>query len=147
MSNMIAGNNKMESVMPAVTLNPYAALLAEAQPGAISTWEEYETIGKRLSDLLRKGRNRTAAETRFMRLLGVLIQDYDQRHSTPPEESTPAERLEFLLEQSGKTRADLLPIFGQKSHVSEVLSGKRAISRAQAEKLGAMFSLKARHFF
>jgi antitoxin component HigA of HigAB toxin-antitoxin module len=71
--------------------------------------------------------------------LGLLIQDYDRRHGLPPDDSTPAERLEFLLEHSGKAPADLLPVFGQRSHVNEALTGKRNISAAQARKLGQLF--------
>jgi antitoxin component HigA of HigAB toxin-antitoxin module len=44
------------------------------------------------------------------------------------------------VEQSGKSATELLlPVFVQRSHVSEALSGKRAISAAQARKLGALF--------
>ena len=60
----------------------------------------------------------------------------------PPDDSTPNEILQFLLEHSGKTAADLLPIFGQRSHVNEALNGKRKISSEQARKLGKMFSVK-----
>jgi hypothetical protein len=47
-----------------------------------------------------------------MDLLGVLIEDHDRRHCLPPEESTPADRLPFLVAHSEKTPADLLPVFG-----------------------------------
>jgi antitoxin component HigA of HigAB toxin-antitoxin module len=60
----------------------------------------------------------------------------------PDEEDTPAEKLHFLIEHSGKTSAGLLPIFGQRSHVSEALSGKRTISADQARALGKLFSVK-----
>jgi len=77
-----------------------------------------------------------------MRLLGVLIADYDERNSLPPEESSPAERLRFLLEHSGKEPADLIPVFGQRSHLKEALNGKREISAAQARKLARLFAVK-----
>jgi HTH-type transcriptional regulator/antitoxin HigA len=87
-----------------------------------------------------KQRSRTPEETKLMRLLGILIQDYDRRNALPPEKSTPAELLQFLVEHSGRSAAELLsPVFGQRSHVSEALSGKRAISAPQARKLGALF--------
>ncbi|MBI4876213.1 MAG: hypothetical protein HY822_16380 [Acidobacteria bacterium] len=77
-----------------------------------------------------------------MRLLALLIEDYGRCHGLPPDDSTPAERLRFLLEHSGKTPADLLPIFGQRSHVNEVLNGKRKIGAEQARKLGRLFSMQ-----
>ncbi len=117
----------------------YETLLTETCPQVIETWKQYRTIGQRFGDLLGKGRARTAEETKLMRLLGLLIQDYDRRHAMPSDDSTPADRLQFLLEHSGKTSADLLPVFGQRSHIHEALTGKRAISAPQARKLGQLF--------
>ncbi len=50
-----------------------------------------------------------------------------------------AEKLQFLLEHAGKTATDLRPLFGQRSHVHEALTGKRSISASQARKLGQFF--------
>jgi hypothetical protein len=47
---------------------------------------------------------------------------------------------------SGKTPAHLLPVFGQRSHVSEALNGKRQVSLEQARKLAKIFSVKPRVF-
>ena len=101
--------------------------------------KQYQTIGQRFGDLLGKGQSRTAEETKLMRLLALLIQDYNRRHAMPPDDSTAAERLQFLLEHSGRSAADLLHVFGQRSHVHEALTGKRAISATQARKLGVLF--------
>lgn len=38
---------------------------------------------------------------------------------------------------------DLLPVFGTRGRVSEVLNGKRAISKKQAKKLAALFKVTA----
>jgi len=117
----------------------YETLLTETRPQVIETWKQYQTIAQRFGDFVGKGRARTAEETKLMHLLGLLIQDYDRRHAMPPDDSAPADRLQFLLEHSGKTAADLLPVFGQRSHVHEALTGKRAISAPQARKLGQLF--------
>jgi HTH-type transcriptional regulator/antitoxin HigA len=120
----------------------YENLLVDVLPRVIETDRQYREIAGRFGDLLGKGRARTGDETKLMRLLGVLIEDYDRRHSMPPDDSTPAESLRFLVEHSGKTAADLLPVFHQRSHVNEALNGKRRISSAQAKRLGKMFSVK-----
>ena len=124
----------------------YQELLTETLPAIIENDEEYGEIHSRLGRLIGKGRSRTPEETKLMRLLGLLVQDYDARHGMPREESTAEDRLQFLLEHSGKTSADLLPVFGQRSHVHEALTGKRPISAAQARKLGEMFSMNANLF-
>ena len=122
--------------MPAAT---YEELLMEAMPALIETDFQYEQFGRRLGDLLGKAKKRTSEETKLMRLLSLLIEDYDRRHAMPPDDSTPAEILQFLMEHSGKTTADLLPVFGQRSHVNEAINGKRPISADQARKLGKIF--------
>ena len=123
--------------MPTAT---YEQLLVETLPSRIENDEQYDLIRSRFGELLGK-RRRTAAEDRLTDLLGVLIEDYDRRHALPPDDATPADRLCFLLEHSDKKPADLLPIFGQRSHVNEALNGKRPISAEQARKLAKMFSV------
>ena len=126
--------------MPPAT---YEDLLAETLPQVIETEVQYDRLARRFGDLVGKGRTRSAEETKLLRLLALLVEDYDRRHAFPPDSSTPAEKLQFLLEHSGKTPADLLPIFGQRSHVHEALTGKRAISAPQARKLGQLFRVEA----
>jgi antitoxin component HigA of HigAB toxin-antitoxin module len=127
-------------------MTAYAELLLEAEPQVLENREQYDVILARVDTLIRRGRSRTPDETKLMRLLSLLIQDYDQRHALAPDDSTPAERLQHLLEISGKKPADLLPVFGQRSHVNEALTGKRQISGAQARKLAEIFHLKAGYF-
>ncbi|MGE5567740.1 MAG: helix-turn-helix domain-containing protein, partial [Rhodospirillales bacterium] len=119
----------------------YEQLLAETVPQVIETEKQYREIGTRFGDLVGKGRARTPSETKLMRLLALLIEDYDRRNAMPPDDATPSNRLRFLVEHSDKTPADLLPVFGQRSHVNEALTGKRRISAEQARKLGAMFNV------
>jgi HTH-type transcriptional regulator/antitoxin HigA len=122
--------------MPTAT---YEELLIETLPQVIETDAQYRHIAGRFGDLVGKGRARSAEETRLLRLLGLLVEDYDRRHALPPDNSTPAETLRFLLEHSERTPADLQAVFGQRSHVHEALTGKRSISAPQARKLGQLF--------
>jgi HTH-type transcriptional regulator/antitoxin HigA len=124
----------------------YEQLLCQVQPEVIETGERYDEVSLRLAELVRKGNRRTASETRLMKLLAVLVEDYDRRHALPPDDSTSAESLRYLLELSGKATTALIPIFGQRSHVNEALNGKRPISAEQARKLGALFSVKPGFF-
>jgi HTH-type transcriptional regulator / antitoxin HigA len=54
---------------------------------------------------------------------------------------SPSETLQYLLESSGKKQADLVGIIGCSGIVSEVVNGKRAISKSQAKKLSEMFQV------
>ncbi len=119
----------------------YERLLVETVPQVIENEKQYRELGSRFGDLIGKGRARTPSETKLMRLLAVLIEDYDRRNAMPPDDATPRDRLRFLMEHSERTPADLLSIFGQRSHVNEALNGKRRISPEQARKLGKMFNV------
>jgi HTH-type transcriptional regulator/antitoxin HigA len=124
--------------MPVAT---YEQLLVETLPQVIETGKQYREIGRRFGDLAGKGHARTRSETKLMRLLALLIEEYDRRSSMPPDDAGPAQRLRFLLEHFGKTTADLVPVFGQRSHVNEALNGKRRISAVQARRLGDVFGV------
>jgi HTH-type transcriptional regulator/antitoxin HigA len=49
--------------------------------------------------------------------------------------------LAYLMETSGRTAKDLLPVLGTRGRVSEVLSGKRSISKEQAKRLASVFKV------
>ena len=123
-------------------LTTYEQLLCEVRPEVIETGKRYDDVSPRLAQLVRKGKRRTAGDTRLMKLLAVLVEDYDRRHSLPLDDGSPAEKLRHLLELSGKPAAALIPVFGQRSHVNEALRGKRPNSVEQARKLGTLFSVK-----
>jgi HTH-type transcriptional regulator/antitoxin HigA len=117
-------------------------LLAKTTPAKIETEAEYIERSDELAELLARGSRRTASQTRLMRLLAVLVEDYDRARAMPPDGGTPAERLQFLMEHSGKNPLELRPVFGQRSHINEALNGKRPISAEQARKLGEIFNVK-----
>lgn len=123
--------------MPTAT---YEELLIETLPQAIRTEAQYHQIARRFGDLVGKGRGRSAEETKLLRLLALLVEDYDRRHALPPDNSTPAEKLQFLLEHSGKTATDLQPVFGQRSHVHEALRGNAASVRRKRENSANSFA-------
>jgi HTH-type transcriptional regulator/antitoxin HigA len=47
--------------------------------------------------------------------------------------------LQYLMEQRGLKQADLVPVIGSRAQVSDIVNGKRGISKAQAKKLAAFF--------
>ncbi len=61
----------------------------------------------------------------------------------PRPRSTPREMVAFLLEQRGLKPSDLWPVIGSKGRVSEILAGKRGISKGQAKKLAEFFCVRA----
>lgn len=124
----------------------YGRLLTRTQPVVIKTEADYDRIDVEIGRLLKKGHERLAAEERaLLELLTRLIEDYDAEHENFPR-SAPHEILQFLLAQNDLKPADLIPIFKSRGYVSEVLNGKRAVSKRLAKALGERFSVSANLF-
>lgn len=118
----------------------YSHLLAESSPQVIETEEEYERLLKIAERLLFKN-NLTPEEKILNKLIVFLIEDYETKNY-PIGKSTPQEILKHIMDSSGNTQADLTRISGSSSGViSEILSGKRNISKKQAKALAAHFKV------
>lgn len=65
----------------------------------------------------------------------------DQEDIGPP---TPLGALKFRMEQGGHTQNDLAKLIGNRARASEILSGKRALSKAQIATLADAWGIPAR---
>ena len=130
---------------PRFSQRKYAALLTATLPHVIATPAEPERLTRQIEPLLDKAELRTPEEEALCRLVLKLIDDYQQATRAIPE-MKPHELLQALLEESGKRQADLLPVFGSRSRVSDAVNGKRAISKSQAKRLGEFFSVSPAAF-
>jgi HTH-type transcriptional regulator/antitoxin HigA len=54
--------------------------------------------------------------------------------------------LAYLMDQRGLKQAGLLPIFKSSGYVSDVVNGKRGISKAHARELAGFFKVSANLF-
>src|SRR5271165_4988198 len=54
-----------------------------------------------------------------------------------------ADLIRHLMDQHGLSRADMVPILGTPSRVSEVLAGKKELSMAMVQRLRARFRVSA----
>ncbi|QYX30018.1 helix-turn-helix domain-containing protein [Sphaerospermopsis torques-reginae] len=118
----------------------YVQLLAEIVPKVIDTEEEYERFLK-VAEFLTFKKNRSPEERALHKLLVKLIEDYEEENY-PMDKSTPHEILQHIMESSGLRQADLVRILGFSSGVvSEMVNGKRSISKAQAKALGEYFKV------
>ncbi|MGH9832301.1 MAG: helix-turn-helix domain-containing protein [Blastocatellia bacterium] len=134
------------TVKKKVDLQKYARLVARAAPMVIETEEEYQRADAEIGRLLKKGYDKLAVEEkRLLALLSRLIEDYEDRTFSVPE-GRPHETLKFLLEQNDLRQSDLARLFGSRGRVSEVINGKRAISKAQAKALGGFFKVSPELF-
>ncbi|HUZ66393.1 MAG TPA: helix-turn-helix domain-containing protein [Beijerinckiaceae bacterium] len=71
-----------------------------------------------------------------------LIAAYEER-KWPRQPPAVADLIRHLMDQHGLTRADMAPILGAPSRVSEVLRGKKGLSMAMVQRLRARFRVPA----
>jgi len=132
------------SAIPTIDRESYAAVLANYLPAPIRTEEDNERAIAQLDRLAHQD-SLTKAETDLMELLIQLVERFESENYTFPEEhqANPLDRLLFLMESHRLKQADLVGLIGSKGVVSEVINGKRGISRRMAIALGQRFNVDA----
>jgi HTH-type transcriptional regulator / antitoxin HigA len=120
----------------------YTELLIKYQPKIIETKEEYQQALAVVEYFVFK-KDRTLEEMALYDLAVMLVKDYESKICPMDDWKTqsPTEMLQYLMESSGKKQSDLVGVIGSSGIVSEVVNGKRAISKSQAKKLGEMFKV------
>ena len=117
----------------------YSKLLVKFQPKVIETEAEYHQMRSQLLELMRRT-DRSPEETVLLKLMATLVKEFDQQHPQP-EPASAQEVLLHLLEENGLKQKDLVGKIGSKGVVSEIVNGKRAISKSQAKTLAEMFQV------
>jgi HTH-type transcriptional regulator / antitoxin HigA len=144
MLNTIATNGRK---IAKKRVQKYSQLLLEIDhlPEIIETEKENRRVLKIIESLMKKSKNRTPEESSLLRLLAHLSQDFDRRFYQPPV-AEPRTVLRELMNGNNLKQVDLVPIFGNKSVISQVLSGKRQITKAQAKALARRFNISVEAF-
>jgi HTH-type transcriptional regulator/antitoxin HigA len=111
-------------------------------PVVIETEEENARMLAIVEKLMKKGEDLSVEEEKLLKLLARLIEDFEQRFYQPPE-AEPLDVLHHLMEARGIKQSQLWDVFGSKGIASEVLNGKRGISKTQARALANYFHVPA----
>lgn len=121
------------------TLNPdtYATLLTKYQPKVIKTEAENDAAIA-LAEELEHRPQRTLEESAFLDLLVMLIERFEEEHY-PIAVGSPGSILLHLMEARELKQEDLVGVIGSRGVVSEVVNGKRSISKTQAKALAEFF--------
>src|SRR6266540_1484839 len=128
-----SGRKIAKSKRSAFSRAEYGKLLAKVAPEKVTTKKQHREMSKIVDDLMRKGDgNRTPEE---------------ESAQYPDYRGTPAEVIAALMKERGLRQRDLLPIFNNsRSYISDVLKGRRGLSKAQAVKLAEYFNLRVEVF-
>lgn len=117
----------------------YSELLVEFSPQVIESEGEYDRVLAIAERLMFKP-ERSTAETKFLKLIVALIEDYETEHY-PMNDVSPHELLQHLMESNNTHQSDLIGVLGSPEIVAQVVSGDRSIDKVQAKALGEFFKV------
>lgn len=123
----------------------YGSLLATVLPQAIENDAELDRTMVVIDALVDKGDDISPEEEKLLVLLSDIVEKYEDEHY-PIDDASPHEVLKFLMEQNDLKQKDLLPIFGSSGIASEVVNGRREISKTQAKALAKRFNISVEVF-
>lgn len=103
-------------------------------PKVIKTTAEHERALARIEELFTAKPGTPKGDE--LELLILLVETYEAKEF-PIDLPDPIEAIRFRMQQANLKQKDLIPIFGSKSKVSEVLNGKRELSLSMIRKLAS----------
>ena len=115
----------------------YSKLLTKSLPKPIRTEQERERFAALLLELDER-EDPSPEEEALAEVLTLLIEDYEER-TYPLPDVPPIDSLKALMEDRGLRHKDIWPILGNKGAATEILNGRRSISKAQAKRLAEFF--------
>ena len=98
----------------------------------IANEQDYEATLDRIEQLMEAIPN--TPEFDELDILTTLVEAYEEKHYSIAL-AHPIDAIKFRIEQVGLKQKDLIPYIGNKSKVSEILSGKRALSKQMIRSL------------
>jgi HTH-type transcriptional regulator / antitoxin HigA len=125
--------------------NSYIELLQNFPPRPIKSEEDFLATQKRIDSLLDSGQI-TPEQQEYINLLGILVQEYEERHVFIPDLKG-VELLVALIEELNLKQKDLVPVFKNESIVSAILHGQRKFTVEHIEKLASFFNISPAVFF
>ena len=117
----------------------YIELMTAFPPRPITNEAELIATQNRINSLLDNGRL-TKEDRDYLKVLGMLVYDYEEKHELMPELKG-VELLNALLEESQLKPQDLIHILGSESAVLEVLNGNGKLGEEGIKQLADFFHI------
>ena len=108
----------------------------------INTPEQHQRALQRAHLLMSLLPEAGSPEAEELRVLANSIDEYERIHN-PSELPDPIDAIRFRMEEQGLTQRDLIPFFGSRSRVSEVLARKRPLTLAMIQALSTHLGIPA----
>ncbi|MEL0590771.1 MAG: transcriptional regulator [Planktothrix rubescens PR222] len=125
--------------------NGYIELLTNFPPRPITSEEELELTQNMIDKLLDQGKL-SQDEKDYLNVLGALVYEYEQQQEPIPD-IYGVELLKSLIEDNELRQKDLVSIFKTESIVSDILNGKRELTKRHIEELAQFFHVSPAVFF
>jgi HTH-type transcriptional regulator/antitoxin HigA len=123
----------------------YGALLSERKPEVVHDDQSNQSYIQQLEELSSRA-NLSSAEEKLIELLTVLVEEYENKYHAVSN-AGPLDILRHLMEVHDLRQKDLIDVFGAESTVSDVLNGKRDITKEQIRRLSNRFHISPAVFF
>jgi HTH-type transcriptional regulator/antitoxin HigA len=123
----------------------YGELLSREKPEVISGEQQNRLYVERLEKLTAK-KSVSLAEKKLIALFTVLVEEYEAKHDPVPE-AEPTAIIRHLMEARNLRQKDLLDVFGTESIVSDILRGKRELTKQHIRRLSTKFNVSPSVFF
>ena len=137
--------NQTSAADTAFDSKKYRNLLAAKCPREITSDEQNEAYLQEL-EALSFAEDQTPEEKEYCKMLAAFIESWERRYR-PERSLSPIDSLKVLMDNRGLKQSDLVPVIGSKSHISEILSGQRELSKAHIQKLSQFFRVSPEVFF
>lgn len=125
--------------------NDYIKLLTTFPPRPIKSEEELEATQDIIDQLLDQEKL-SQDEKDYLNVLGALVYEYEQKQEPIPD-IYGVELLKVLMQDNNLRQKDLVPIFKTESIVSDILKGKRELTKRHIEELSKFFYVSPSVFF
>ncbi len=122
----------------------YKRIMTREMPRPIRSNKEYELNLERIEALMEKP-HRSAAESQFLELLSILVERYEEERY-PIQAPEPRIALRELMISNAVTQSEISRLLGSSGVTSEILSGKRELSKNQIRKLSQRFGVSPELF-
>ena len=106
----------------------------------IKTEEDYQAALNRLEEIFDATDG--TPESDELDVLGLLVDEYEKEHY-PIDSPDPIEAIKIRMEELNMRQADLIPVIGGKSRVSEILNRKRRLTIRMIRRLKERLNLSA----
>lgn len=108
----------------------------------IRSKKQYKEYLNRAYKLMQKNLKSKSVDSDELEMISILIEKYEL-DTMPIDPPHPLDAIKFRLDQLGMKKSALAEIFGSRSRVSEIFSGKRKLSLSMIRELNKKLDIPA----